>query len=528
MKHAHKPSESCISGYRRIAAAIGASLCLSCGSAQAQEEEPNLTDIVANELACELIDNFYADVRIEPLYRQGENGCEAVIPTQSGTYFSDAACTASVSFRTTEVSDHCGELLDPSGLGEGDGIDTAELPWTLSPGSKLDIGARWLDGVVQPYLRRLIYREVETGGGTCSLEMRVYSKHPGITGQRSMIAFHGGSWTSRGFGFFGLEMTIPHFVEQGFVVYAPFYRLLDEREGSAACHNATIEEIVSDAEAALAWVEANAADYGSSGAPIVFGQSAGGQLAASLVVRETDRVAGGVLYYAPSDFRDFGARAIAGLYRNEQGLDILERVTGSAIDSLNLDASPIPENSYPEAVASNGASIAPVFMLHGMADDLVEPRQSVRLCQAIAGESLMALEESPEVTGPGESRRCGDNSELHLSTQGQHAMDFCLVSVLVQNDLCLSGDEFNRAWIAERIGDSARWAAATADAAAGGSAAGSGDGNANAGDSATSEGDDSSGGGSSGGAVSWLLWLLVSGTAIRAQAGWFRTRKLRA
>ncbi len=53
-------------------------------------------------------------------------------------------------------------------------------------------------------------------------------------------AGHGGSWSARGFGFFGLEMTIPHDVNDGFVVYVPFYRLLGGSAGSAACNQANI------------------------------------------------------------------------------------------------------------------------------------------------------------------------------------------------------------------------------------------------------------------------------------------------
>ena len=91
-------------------------------------------------------------------------------------------------------------------------------------------------------------------------------------------------------------------------------------------------------------------------------------------------VASGVLYYPPTDFTDFAVRAQQGFYNDEQGLGILERVVGVELNDADVNASPIPENSFPTRIVEQDLQIAPILMVHGMSDELVEPRQSIRLC----------------------------------------------------------------------------------------------------------------------------------------------------
>ena len=237
---------------RYVASIVLAVASLLSFSANAQS--PDIRDIIRSELACALIDSVFADMPVAPLYSVTDNGCEAVRPDSAEVdYFSDDSCSSLVNFTPTDRVDHCALLLDSTGLGEGG--DIGDNTWTLSPGSRFDLGALSLEDVQQPYMQSTIYRRINTDVGECELEMRVYASHPAVENQKPLIAFHGGSWSGRGFGFFGLELTIPHYVEQGFVVFAPFYRLLGDSEGSAACHNATIGDIVEDANAALEWVQ---------------------------------------------------------------------------------------------------------------------------------------------------------------------------------------------------------------------------------------------------------------------------------
>jgi len=142
------------------------------------QQQPSLGQIFQNTLTCALVGPLLADVDVESLYELNGNTCEAVIPNSStDDYFLDANCTNPVNFFSTPLSRHCELLLDSSGLGEGENI--VDDAWTLSPGSRLNVGARSLTGVSQPYMQRTVYRSVPTAGGVCNLEMRIYSPRPG-------------------------------------------------------------------------------------------------------------------------------------------------------------------------------------------------------------------------------------------------------------------------------------------------------------------------------------------------------------
>ncbi|MFK7890737.1 MAG: alpha/beta hydrolase [Granulosicoccus sp.] len=492
---------------RRLSASMA---LMFFGGTVVAQSLPDIREVLENELTCALLQPLMADMPVESVYSQTGTECVVSTPdlTSDSTYFADSSCQTQFAFSPTPLAEHCQEILDPARFGEGgDDIPSA---WTLPPGTRLDVGARSLNGLTQPYMQRLTYRRVETAAGVCELEMRVYTKHPGATGQHSLLAFHGGSWSGRGFGFLGLEFTIPHFTERGFVVYAPFYRLLGNDEGSVACRNATITQITDDANAALAWVQQNGQMYGSQREPVVFGQSAGAHLAASLAVYQPESISAAVLYYPPTDFTDFVERVTAGYYDNEQGLDILQRVVGTtAVSAVDTSESPVQENSFPLRVIESDLQIPPVFMLHGMADDLVEPRQSIRMCEAIKRTSLMPTAAEP---APLESlrdvRQCAEESVLHLIREGEHALDFCLQSAVIASDLCRSGSEASRAEVGDSIADSAEFAARYAQNAVTGSSAGVGD------DQTDAQAQGSSSGG--GAAALWLLALLGCYRCFRA------------
>lgn len=498
---------------RRCAAAIVLASC-SWLTLPVAAQSPDIRDILRSELTCALIDSVFADMPVAPLYRMTDNGCEAVTPDSAELeYFAESSCRNMISFTPTDLVDHCALLLDSTGLGEGEGIDLRDDSWTLSPGSRFDLGARSLEGVRQPYMHSTIYRQVTTDAGLCELEMRVYASHPDNANQKTLIAFHGGSWSGRGFGFFGLELTIPHYVEQGFVVFAPFYRLLGDNEGSAACRDATINDIVDDANAALDWVQREAERFGASGKPVTFGQSAGAHLAASLASYRADDISGAVLMYPPTDFTDFAQRVSSGAYTNEQGLGILRRVMqldeDADLASIDLSASPVPENSFPLRIVEDDITPAPIFMIHGLEDDLVEARQAVRLCDALAGRELTPAD-SPalSIASLRDIQACTDESTLQLIREGQHALDVCIVDTVIPTDLCFSGSEASRLEVAAAINDASQFAIDVANRPSESppTSGGNGDG------AEADNGDDLSAGGSSGGAVSalpLLLWWLV-------------------
>jgi len=434
---------------------------------QSAAQSTDIRDILRSELACRLIEPVFADMPVAPLFTMNDNSCEAVTPDDvQRDYFSDNVCTQPLLFSATDLVEHCALLLDSTGLGEGNGIRTDS--WTLSPGSRFDLGARPLDNVQLPYMQRTIYRRVDNAAGECALEMRIYTASPGLENLKPMIAFHGGSWSGRGFGFFGLEMSIPHYVERGFVVFAPFYRLLGDNEGSAACHNATVDDIVDDANAALDWVQAEGNRFGASGKPVTFGQSAGAHLGLSLASYRADEISGAVLMYPPTDFSDFALRVGSGAYTNEQGLGILRRVLqldeAADISSIDVSASPVPENSFPQRVVEDGLTPAPLFIIHGLEDDLVEARQSARLCNALVGDTLMPIDAAPlGISTLRATRNCGEDSELQLIREGQHALDVCIAGTVIPTDLCFSGSEESRLEVAAAIGDAGDFAADVAN-----------------------------------------------------------------
>ena len=167
--------------------------------------------------------------------------------------------------------------------------------------------------------------------------------------------------------------------------------------------------------------------------------------------------------YPPADFTDFALRAISGAYTNEQGLGILRRVMQLEEDAdlslIDLSASPVPENSFPQRIVEDGITPAPMFMIHGLEDDLVEARQAVRLCDALAGRELTPLD-SPAVsiTRLREVQSCTEASSLQLIRQGQHALDVCLIDTLIPTDLCFSGSEDSRLEVADAISNASEFA----------------------------------------------------------------------
>lgn len=473
------------------------------GTLQADTREANrdlLVDLLGTALGCRISEEFMLDLPVAPLYSDASGNCESInsADADDGLYFSDSACQNSVDFEVTGQLEFCTAALDKDALGNADDLQGRQPFWTLSPGNRYDLGARRLAGLSQPFMLRTTYREVETSGGTCRLEMRVYKSSPAATGLNSIIMFHGGSWTSRGFGFFGMETTVPNFTNKDFVVFAPFYRLLDNKEGNAACHNASITEIIDDAQFALDWVRENANTWGGSDYPVVFGQSAGGHLAASLAVHQSEKVANAVLFYPPTDFTDFALRALDGSYTDEQGLGILERVMGSTVDAVDISASPVPENTFPAIVEPNPSGFPPMFFLHGLEDTLVEARQSVRLCHALAGDTETGAVPDTYLESNALSQRyaCNENdSEIHLVKEGDHALDVCISSSILLGDTCLSGSEESRIQVAQAIDAASDWASRVALARADLR-------NPDSGEEPSSGGSAGSGGGAS-------LWLLA-------------------
>ncbi len=434
--------------------------------------EPTSTDAILNDAAiCQSASVFLSAANPAPVYAGTPEQCTVVDPASfpSSSVYSDAACTNAINYKNTSISEYCDVALDPSRLGNAASLPSELGLWTHSPGSRFDIGALGVAGLEHPFMRRFRYKSIQTHRGLCELEMRVYSQSANLPSQRPLLALHGGSWQHRASGYIGVETTATHFTNNGFVVFAPFYRLIGESDGNVACNDASLADILDDVNDALDWVQSNQAMFNITGETTVFGQSAGGHLALSLATYRSAEIRRAILFYAPTDFEDFALQIKSGEYNNEAGLKILEAVTGNTIESLDTQSALVQANSFPSLIVNSPNELPPMFILHGQMDSLLPARQPVRLCNALSGSSdfnsvvnlanktsiSQTLAESDE-TDLASKFSCGINgSQLHLIAEGEHALDLCLAQ-----GLCLSGSEQSADAVANSITRMLDWSSA--------------------------------------------------------------------
>ncbi len=427
-------------------------------------DEAGVQAIISHAVQCEVAGVLQTTMTHQPVYQLNASGCEATqIPTLGAdeddmAYYEDAQCQTSLDFYATNTVQYCTQVLDTERLGNAASFTSELNRWTLSPGTRFDVGALPLAGKQQPFTQRVNYKTVPTGMGECSLEMRIHSASPNAvasTPSKTLIAFHGGSWQRRSSGALGLEAFAAQFVDNGYVVFVPFYRLIGTAEGNEACNDASLEQVLDDAHDALTWVQDNGSRYGVVDKPVVFGQSAGGHLAAVLAVERPTEVASAVLFYAPTDFAEFARQLLEGEIETVTGQGILEAVVGETLETLDVQLPLIQRNSLAARVVDRQGIAPPFFMLHGIEDSVLPVSQSVRMCNALAGNP----EEGPasNLTEQPDTLRsivnCGEaGSELHLITEGEHALDLCIAE-----ELCLSGSAQSAALTADSVSHMLDW-----------------------------------------------------------------------
>jgi acetyl esterase/lipase len=214
----------------------------------------------------------------------------------------------------------------------------------------------------------VVYGEVP---GYRPLELDLYL--PRVGGPVPVIVHvHGGGWR-RGSRRHPLPALGPGFYDdlagQGFAVAAIDYRLSGEARFPAP---------LEDVRAAVGWVGDHGATYGlDPGRVFGWGDSAGGHLA--LLAALTGAPVHGVVAWfpvtdlagLPSDVADAGGVPDPGPDSREA---LLLGAPAAAVPDLAREASP---------VAHASAAAPPVLLMHGAADDLVPPAQSVRLAGAL-------------------------------------------------------------------------------------------------------------------------------------------------
>lgn len=219
------------------------------------------------------------------------------------------------------------------------------------------------------------------------LELDLYL--PGTDGPAPVIVHvHGGGWR-RGSRREPLRALGEDFYDtlaaQGFAVAAVDYRLSAEARFPAP---------LEDVSGAVGWVRDNAARYGlDAGRVFLWGDSAGGHLAL-LAALTGGKVQGVVAWFPvtdllgmPADIADAGAVPDTGPGSREA---LLLGAPAAAVPELARQASPLTH-------AAAGAP--PILLMHGAADDMVPPAQSIRLAGALrAAGATVELELVPGAT----------------------------------------------------------------------------------------------------------------------------------
>jgi len=395
----------------------GVDILLRLAVLEGAEREAYLAELGADVSCDVLLAAFRASLASSPIYTLDGQGCSVADPRgpATGRYFSDPSCANEIAYAPPDEAEFCnarfgsqaGSLLGnatawaPDQDQPNDVLpDVPSLPWSMTPGTQLDLSVLPLAGNSQPYLKRFAYRSINgtgRGNGVCELEMRVYKKEIAGRELKPLLALHGGTWRSRGFSFIGLESGIAQLTERGFIVFAPFYRLVGESDGNVECNAATWREVTEDAENALDWVVQNGKALGAADIPVtVYGQSAGAHLAGWLAAHRPADVRKALIYYAPSDvlafldgalpaggrydaFRDFGLRALSRFFGAEGGPDEL-RLENMGFGGLTVD---MLETDWRNLIPATAFDLSRI--------DLASPPRYLTRCAEMTGIDLATI-----------------------------------------------------------------------------------------------------------------------------------------
>jgi len=333
-------------------------------TADKQGREAYLAELGAGIVCDTTRKKFEVNLASVPLYAFDGVDCTLadINGPDRGRYFLDASCQNDVAFRPTPQAAFCAEQFGPDAevilgnaaawqpdeLQVNDPLpDVASQKWTALTSTRLGIGVLPIDEHNQPFVKRVNYKAVENisrGNGTCELEMRIYKSDVAATGLLPALAFHGGTWKSRGFSFLGLEASVSFLTQRGYVVFVPFYRLVGQSDANIECNGADWRDVTDDISDALDWVKTNAAAFGASNdAVTVFGQSAGAHLAAWLATERPLDIRKALTLYPPLDVFDFvqGIAGPEGRYQSVRdfALKVFSRFYGASAGVSEVDLS---------------------------------------------------------------------------------------------------------------------------------------------------------------------------------------------
>lgn len=395
-------------------------------------DSKSVVDLAVQAASCELAARERVNLPSTGVYLREGEACLSVDPgeiNEAQPLYSDSACERTFDHRPMSWIDYCSETLDSMRLGNGLLNSSFDGAWQQSPGTALNISVEPIDGNAMPWMTRRTYKTInEEGKDSCGLEMRIYKKSVDASGQKSLLALHGGAWDSRVLGFIGLESMVSHFTEQGYVVYLPFYRLTGNKEATDACNGVTGKEILVDVQEALDWVQGNHNEFGSGEDVYLFGQSAGAHLSLALAYRNPERIRKAALMYPPTDFGELLTQYQLGELSEETatGVKAVEAFLGKPLVTSSVSDADIVENSFPALIGPDAEGMPPVFIIHGVKDRVVPVDQAIRLCKSYGGEKETYLP-IPDLRA---EFSCGSGgSRMHLFAEGDHALDACLFSL---------------------------------------------------------------------------------------------------
>ena len=416
-----------------------------------------LGQLFAYQALCPSVERLKANMPATSLYSTAGGTCAAIDPRTpgAGPFYATADCQTEIGFQAENFNGFCREsftakpnpLLGNAAAWPSTNVETdvlSTLPnvsskWSLSSTAQLAVGVEPINNNHIPFVKRIHYRQA----GNCALEMRVYKKNISAANLTPLLWIHGGAWTYRSSGFLGMESLVSNYTEDNFVVFAPFYRLVGDKDGSQECRNATWQDMVADVEAALDWVSANGVTFGAGDTTKipVTGQSAGAHLAGWLMTHRPDQVSRGLLVYPPTDLNDFLIRlqGVGGAtfpplsdstgtpYDSSSAQEIVETYLQLPLGSartVDLNNPPLylSENSFAQKISQGQSAYPPAFILHGTRDSLLTYSQSQVLCESYGGVVNVNWSATPDLRAV---YPCGDRSQLHLFKEADHAFEVC-------------------------------------------------------------------------------------------------------
>ncbi|MFK7856795.1 MAG: hypothetical protein AB8B79_21940, partial [Granulosicoccus sp.] len=142
-----------------------------------------ISRLISSAAQCEAAGILQTSLAHRPVYQLTNNGCEASqIPStdtlNATTWYAEPACQLPLEYYSNSTVEFCTQFLDTQRLGNAaSNVEQLER-WTLSPGTRFDIGALPLADKKQPFTQRVNYKTVDTLQGECRLEMRIHSVNP--------------------------------------------------------------------------------------------------------------------------------------------------------------------------------------------------------------------------------------------------------------------------------------------------------------------------------------------------------------